>query len=214
LIKIDTEPGGIIEAKPFSKGQLEGSFYYFPKWAKGSVQLNKSRLLTDQLIQYNIFNNTLELRSEKTKLTFYLVCEDIVAFTLIDSLSNEHKFTNTKEYPSISKKSSDKMQGFFEILVEGSHTKLLSKTDISILKSNYNVALDSGDKNDKIIKNESLYFLNNDHLLKIPKNKKEIIDLFIPYTAEINETISSRGLNIKSKEGLVEIVHYYIQLIQ
>ncbi|MEQ8244092.1 hypothetical protein [Fulvivirga sp.] len=207
-LQIDSEPGGIIEAKQLTKGSRIGSFYYSPEWARGNVQLSQSRLLSNQILRYDTYNNTIELKSIKTNRVLLLLCNDVISFDMTDSSGFNHKFINSNKFPSIEEKNARSLDGFFEILVDDEFIKLLSKTTTSILKSNYNMALGVGEKNDAVIKTESFYIFRNNSLLEVPKRKRVFLEYFSSEENKLAEFMNEEKLRVTDKEDLIKLVKF------
>jgi hypothetical protein len=70
--------------------------------------------------------------------------------------------------------------------------ELLNKYEIEIVASNYNVALDVGNKNDRLVIKEQLYLLHSGQIAIL--NKKSILsEVFKDKFKEVSDYMSNEG---------------------
>jgi len=203
--QLDMDPiaGGFVKEIKFVPKQTEGTHYFQDNWSVGNVVLFNGSALEDLQMKFDIEKSHLEIRTEgRVKL---LQDTYIKEFTLLDTESgNEMKFINGSMY----KENGVASIGFFETILEGEFS-LLSKTELDIIKANYDAKFDVGEKSDKVVKVENYFVANGTNVVKVTKNKKQNIKIFGDKSDVISSHMKSEKLSFKNKEDLERIVAYY-----
>jgi hypothetical protein len=127
------------------------------------------------------------------------------SFVWVDSASrtaayflNGKAFRNEDDVP---------LTGFVQVLAEGS-LPLIKKTYLDIKKADYNIALNVGSPDDKILKKSKFYVLKQDRLVEIPSSRKKFLDLFNE-DANLEEFIKNNNLTTSKEEHLKRIFEHY-----
>jgi hypothetical protein len=145
-------------------------------------------------------NNLLEIKHEdKVKV---LQAFEITKFVL-DQITDEVLFSNVKNY-----KGGEPLRGFVKILTAGKFT-LASYTSTELSRPNYNVALNVGEKDAKVVKKEKLYLITEGSLQELPGKKYDFMLLFGDKAAEVEKYMNSNRYSHKNKADLLQTVNYY-----
>ncbi|MGI9543199.1 MAG: hypothetical protein ACR2MX_08065 [Cyclobacteriaceae bacterium] len=203
--QLDMAPvaGGFVKEIKFIPKQTEGTHYLQDNWSVGKVMLFNGSALEDLQMKFDIEKSHLEIRTKgRTKLLQDTYIEE---FTLLNTESgSEMKFMNGSLY----KENGVASIGFFESILEGK-LSLFSKTELDIIKANYDAKFDVGEKSDKVVKSENYFVANGKNVFRITKNKKENLKIFGDKSDLIYSYMKSEKLSFKNKEDLERIVVYY-----
>lgn len=200
-VSIDTryEGGGVKEIK-LAKRATEGTHFMYDNWMYGDLHLFNGQVIEKSLIKYDIERNRFEIKEEDIKV---LGGERVKNFEWqkTDGFSKAI-YVNCASYfldgvPLI---------GFFEVLADGEN-KLLAKTNLDIIKANFDPKFDVGSKADEIVKKEVKY-LSKDNDLMIIKKKKSFLLFFEKKSNIISTYIKKNKLSTKSNEDLIRIIEY------
>ena len=93
------------------------------------------------------------------------------------------------------------------MLVEGK-TELLVLYNTITLHASYNQALDTGEKNNRLVKNERYYCRSGKDIIELDKKGKELSKLMGSKIDKIMKQIDDENLSFKNKEDLIKIVSY------
>ncbi len=118
---------------------LVGSPYLSDDWSKGSIALYNGDVIDDITLKYNVFKKEMLFQADGD--IYVLSSPDSVLFITMGNRRFVYLPVNDR------KKKSEK--DYFEELSDGDVCRLLLRHTASILKSNYNVALNAGEKDDR-----------------------------------------------------------------
>ena len=77
-------------------------------------------------------------------------------------------------------------------------------------KQNYNILMDEGSKQDRIVIKEDLYLYTTDKkLIRLPKNKKKFAAVFNDKSGMIFQFIKDNKLSVKNEDHIIDILSYY-----
>ncbi|MFT4760709.1 MAG: hypothetical protein ACI9XO_000566 [Paraglaciecola sp.] len=200
----------------------------------GDVEVYDLRKRT-KIKRFFLENNWLEcqflfLDTSKTQRTFPLKLDILNQELVVDLYGSEyivpmdsiHGFVLEDYYSQVSgnakreftirrnNSKSGKRRSVFEIIVKGEY-QLLVGYYAEMLKANYNAAIDVGSLDEKIVKKDKFYLIDDDgRLFEIPKKKKAAIAIFNKYPAA-NKFLAKNKVNFKSKESLNRLVLFMNQ---
>lgn len=187
-------PGEAIETFDLIERKEIKRVFFVDDWSEGqfffSVDQNAQRTFP---LKYDILNQ--ELNVDVAGSIYLVPLDSIYGFSLqnISGLS-DHEFI-------IRKSAKEKKTEIFEVVVRGKH-QLLVKHIAEKLKADYQPALDSGSRDERIVKKEHFYFIDkNGQLVEIPKKKKSAQALFSEYS-KAKEYLANHKVNFKNKEDL------------
>lgn len=192
----------IINGVPPEIGNITGSGYLEEDWQPAYIQFYSSdKVYKIDFLKYDIYHNLFEYKDNEGVKVIY---GHYVRNFKLESAIQNREFINAAEYGS----PENKITGFLEILVDNS-ASLFCHYSAIIKKNNYNVALDVGDKNDKIlVKKDYLLGIDNDFLKKI-KTRKDL-ERHKPASNQLLKTfIKNNQIRFNQKSDLVELIKYY-----
>jgi len=178
---------------------LVGSPYLSDDWSKGSIALYNGDVIDDITLKYNVFKKEMLFQADGD--IYVLSSPDSVLFITMGDRRFVYLPVNDR------KKKSEK--DYFEELSDGDVCRLLLRHTASILKSNYNVALNAGEKDDRM-EHQSAYYLIKDNLV-VPVDKKgeNLYRLLSDKSAELSDFVKERHLSFTSQDDLIQIIDYY-----
>ncbi|MCH7398580.1 hypothetical protein MM236_11290 [Belliella sp. DSM 107340] len=187
---------------------VEGTYFLDPNWKRGSIFLYENdELLIDYFIRYQIDENQIEVMAFEDGRVVKINGDKVKSFVSVDSVTKAKRiFMNQANF----RKDEDNLVGFFELLVEGDIT-LVKLTTAIYRNSNYNTALMMGEKNDRIVKRDTFYFISNDVVTLIPSKMKDFLEIFEDRKSEIRKFINRYNVNIKEELGLIRVFNFYKQ---
>lgn len=191
--------GESIDVYDLRSQKQEGTLYWNPEWAKGTVKLKNGGKVDAFPMRFDLMGQGLEIfLGSETKLLPGSMIEE---FYLEGPLGGLHHFVNLSPYFGFQGFS----DGFFEVMIEDDWT-LLQKAEIEILKPNYVVALDAGNMNQSIIRKDVYYLFHDGELVRIPKQKKKAIRVLGDYVEDIEARVKAQKLNLKQEASLRKLV--------
>lgn len=120
-----------------------------------------------------------------------------------------NSFTRQKEvYINCDKFSLDgtKLIGFCKVLSD-SGLMLVERPYIDVIKANYNVQMNVGSKEDRLVKKEKLYLIKDDKM--IPYEKKVFFSMLGDKADVVKRYVKENKLNISNQDELKLVVDYY-----
>ncbi len=188
-----------IESKP---NKTLGSVYYNDEWQKGNIFLFDGSEIKGYLLKYDIKNQQLEI---KIKNDIKILNGAVVKnFSWVDMYGNVEFISNVSNYKGDG-------SGFYSVIYDGKKT-LLKKIGIQIIESNYNTAIDVGNKNSTYSKKMVYYFIDKNKIRKVRKGKKAILRLLEDKKDEIAVFAKDNKLKYSSDIDLKKIFNYYDSL--
>ncbi len=198
------ETGEMLFGIPLTEGKVIGDTYLDTKWKTGSIMLyDKEKLIERYPIRYDIYTNELDIKAgQQVKV---IAGNKIKSFSWIDSSYTEPVyFINACDFKN---EEGTQFRGFFQVLVDGP-LPLLCKTDIVVRKADYNVQMNVGSKDDKILKKEKYYYLKDGKALEVPGSKKKMLALFGEHAITIEKYIKENRSSSKEDELLLAFDQY------
>jgi len=192
---------------PLPEGKVVGDTYLSTEWKRSVILLyDNNKLIEGFPVRYDIKSDDLEVKGRSDIKV--LEGRKIKSFMWIDSSRSEpYYFVNAKDF----KVGGVPLTGFFEVLADG-NSPLFKKVNISVKKADYNVTLNMGSRDDKILKNSTYYFADGNRVSEIPGSKKKFLQLLKSKADEVESYMDENGLSIKKEEELVAIFKYYNSL--
>jgi hypothetical protein len=179
---------------PIEPGTLLGDAYLNRFWNKASFLTYKDeKLVEGYFVKINLQDNQLEIKLKNGFRGVYT--DQIKSLVWIDSLTQaSHYFVNGAEY----KTSEKPVAGLLEVLVDGQYA-LMKHTYAFVRKATYNVALDMGSKDAKIIQKTEFYWAQGSTLR--PIKKKEMNKHF----PALEDFINKKDLSLNKESDLISI---------
>ena len=166
----------------------------------------KEKLIEGFPMRYDIHLDELEFKGKSGIKV--LAGSKVKSFVWADSITRTHAyFINGKSFRN---EDDVPFAGFFEVLEEGS-VPLLKKTYISVRKADYNVAMNVGSRDDKILKKNKYYVLKENRLVELPASRKKFVNIF-NNNPRLDEFIRQNGLSVTNEHDLKLIVSHHNSL--
>lgn len=202
--QLNTQPHGTITEFKLADPEITGSEYLVEAWNMADVTLKNGIELKEKLIKYDLENHLIEIKvDEKVKV---IDESKVKKFKWLNTENAEREeFLNGSSFTL----NGSILLGFFKLEFDGAQ-RLLSYTNLRLQKANYVPALNSGEKNDKLVKETTLYIEKDKTLYKVPKSRKKFMELkvFEKNRDEVLKHIKSNNLSIRQKGDLIEVVKF------
>jgi len=198
-IRLHTPPGYNYLYTPdnIPKGS-EGS-PYLDDWKLADIQLKNHKTISGVMVRYNVHSD--QMLYQENNVAYAIGAPDSISEIL---LSN--KVFIYREYKKVKKTK----KGFFELIFNGK-VSLLNKYEIELIRANYNVALNSGNKNDRLILEQQLYLQQDKQI--VPLDKKDVLfEILQDKNKAVNNYMNKEKLSIKKQQDVIKILTYYNQL--
>lgn len=196
-------PNTFLYGLPVQPGSLVGDFYLDNKWNKSRVLLYAGdKLLEGVLSRFDLKNQHLEIKVDNA--IKILEINRIKSLVWFDSETNQPSYyVNAQDYIF----HETKLTGLLEVVVDG-RLPLLKFTVITIKKADYNVALDVGSKDDKVLHKEILFFSLENNLHEI-KSKKSLATVFKDSQSKVEEFVRINKLSFSKEKDIKRIFEFY-----
>ncbi|MEQ9426078.1 MAG: hypothetical protein RJQ09_16760 [Cyclobacteriaceae bacterium] len=203
---VTTIPNG-MRTIPLKAAELEGSFYLHEEFTPVDFVLMENDSIKGLLARYNVKTNIfiIDTRKQFGSLRGGLVRE----FHYKDKTGEKH-FVNTANYPFNPLLSTP---GFYNLLFDGSRAKLFGRTTHDIVPSNYNIALDVGERKSYIRLKTDYYLFENGNYKELKKFSNKQLEIFGEQKDKIKKYIKAELLNYRNERDLVKLMKYYEKLV-
>ena len=189
-----------------------GNTFLTEDWNKGTIFFTLNRKLEDQQFQFDIEMNQFLLKGDEEikELSDARVVNgvNVMAFVMNNKVGDTRQFLNSLN--SGYKVNGVPLMGFLEVIEDGKMT-LLRKYRIEVIKAGYNVALNAGNKQDKIVKKEVYYLKKNDsnELVEVSQNQKSNLAALGIHQEQVKAYMKENKLKFKPGNDLPKIIAYY-----
>jgi hypothetical protein len=197
--------GGSIQNMTIKSKQAktEGSCYYSENWFKGSIKLFSGEEIQSYPLKYDMKMNQIDIKVNNTvKVVSIGAVKEVIWMT---DKGKSELLRNVSEYDGISG------YGFFSVITEGKFS-LLKKTELMVMESNYNAAMDVGSKNKRYVKKSKYYIQHNTKLTEVKAKKKKILKKFKEKSEQVEEYAEANNLKFNDDNDLKLIFEYYNNL--
>ena len=191
--------GGIVETFPIKKGDTSGDYYLNEHWYEGNIIMNGNKLISKKPLKIDLQNNAVEVKFDQEVRFMYLKEIDTISwFNAISAKQNI--FINSKRFGIVN-------PPLIEVLFDSEDFKLFAHTKTTLIKANYNAALDVGEKSDKIIKERVLYYAKKElKMQELPKSKKSFLSIFDDQSEKAKDLLKKQRLDYKDEEDLNKLL--------
>jgi hypothetical protein len=198
------DEGDILYGIPLPEAKVLGDTYLDTRWRNSNVMLyEQGELIEGFPMRYDIHLDELEFKGKKGIKV--LEGNKVKSFVWTDSITrtpiyfiNGKAFRNEHDVP---------FTGFFQVLAEGS-VPLLKKTYIDIKKADYNVALNVGSPDDKILKKNKFYVLKENRVIELPASRRKFL-IILNGNSRLEEFIKQNDLSTSNEQDLKLILDHY-----
>jgi hypothetical protein len=178
-----------------------GHHYLYDEWLMGNIYLKNNQKINNRFLKYDIDNKCFEIKTDNEI--------KVLKLERVDNFDLHHKglirkYTNAYNYTLAD---NSRLIGVFEILADGYH-KLLCKTELQLIRSNYVAAIDMGSKADKISRRRELYILTDKMVHQVPKNKNNLFTIFGSESDTAKAYVKENNLRFNKEKDLAELITY------
>lgn len=194
-------PNETVYGIPKAGGVLVGDFYYDTEFRMGSINVyGTESALKNIPMRYNIETNEIELKYPRGIRV--MAGEKVQSFAWENESGENAVFINSKDFTY----NNTRLIGFLEIIMQG-EIPCFRRKEISFKQNQYIPALNAGDKNTEVIKNEMYLFLLENELKNI-KNKRDLVSYFPSIENELQEFMKKNNLGLKHPDDLKNIFYF------
>jgi hypothetical protein len=199
---VDRNTGAIIVKEFQPKPETVESIYLYDDWSTGKVVLPSGIEFTQFPMKFDLKNNLIELQvGSSIKI---LPVDHCKSFEM-----NRVPFTQV--FQNASTTALQTISGAVEELAKGK-VLLYSQPYVEIIKANYNVAMDVGNRNDRYLKKEKLLLVSNGEIHDITKAGRKILTYLHDHADSIEKFVEEKQLSYKNKDDVVAIIQFYNSL--
>jgi len=156
-------------------------------------------------VRYDIQSDALEISARNG--VRILTGSKVKSFVWIDEETGSPSyFVNGKEL-------SKSFNGFFKVLVDGQRP-LFERVDLDVKKADYNIQLNVGSLDDKILKKTKYYTSENGELIELPSSRRKLLHFFSDRDDEMALFMKDNNLTPKKGDELAIVFRHYNQLIE
>ena len=199
-IEFNPQPQGVISEMPLTEPKIIGTSYLFDTWHLGNIDLGENGMIRNQFIRYDLANHYIEIKFDSTIKAVDGIFVDNFSVVDIDGLLRN--YVNCGQYAY----EDTRLLGFFEIIVEGEYSLFL-KTESVFIESDYVMQLDMGARDHKIIKDEEYYIANNKGVIKVPKSRRNILEIY-PSVEGLKEFLKKERISTKNVSDLKKLADF------
>ena len=179
------------------KRVVVGDPYLNANWQKSTVLLSDDKLLEGYPVRYDIRSRELEVKSKYGIKV--LEARRVKSYVSLDSLNNSPKyFINSTRFKD---EKGNVTEGFFEVLSDGK-LPLFKSVSLEVRPANYRPELNMGSREDKILKKEKYYYMQNQNIFEVPTSAKKLAPVFGDRSEEMQKFIKTNKLLLKEETHL------------
>jgi hypothetical protein len=209
LTTLSVSPGYLLYGIPEGSGGVVGNAYLNEVWKKSTLKFvgNEKQFVVQQC-KVNLYSNQIEVNYSNSIKA--IDGAKVERFALDKDGTGERYYQNASAY----KIDGIAQIGFLEVLVKGK-TPLLKKVKVIIRKPDYNVQLNVGSKDTRIIKEDVFYFTKGEELINVKSIKgKKFASVFGDYASAMEKFIDGNSLKVSVEEDLILIFKYFNEEVE
>lgn len=191
-------PSEAVETYDLRSRKKVKRVFYYDDWMEGQfLFFDQSRAGRTFPLKYDILNQELNVDMGGS---IYIVPLDSIHGFVFESLINKgHEFTIRKTGKGYSQAT------IFEVVEKGTY-KLLTQHYVERLRANYQPALDTGSRDEKIVRKQAFYLIDtHGRLIEIPKKKKAAEQVMSKYKPA-QKYLGKNKVNFKNEKDLKKLV--------
>jgi len=169
---------------------------YLEDWQEGSIFMKNGDTIKTISLRFDVYNNDMQFKYDGK--------------TWAVGAKNKIKVIKFEKHSFIYLPYKDKDQikeSFFEVLTAGK-VSLLILYYPEVIRSNYNVVLNSGTKNDQLLLKKKYYFVEDDLVTFFDKRGKNLISANSQKSKEIKEFVKNNKLSFTEETDLIAIADF------
>lgn len=150
-------------------------------------------------MRYNVYAQQFEIKTDEQ--LYGMTKTEKVDYVKVGS----RKFIFAKENNNLQ---------VFELLTNEGHARLLLKHTCIFKPSNYNAALDAGNRNPYFYHDNNYYLqLGEEEPFEIKQRRKKVISALGSKQDEIKNYFKSNNLSAKNEKDLIKVIHHYNDIL-
>jgi hypothetical protein len=195
---------------PIRAADVIGDTYLFTDWRQSNVMLYDSdKLIENHVIRYDMKDDNIEFKFGNDIRV--LKGSRVKSFVCIDSVSKTPTyFMNGKDFVN---KDNTPFDGFMQVLSDGS-MPLLKRYEIYIKQPDFNLALNVGSIDYKIIKRLQYYYMLDGKLHLLPSGKGAILKVFGEDKEQVKKFMKLNNVQVSEEHHLSAVFDYYNSMKQ
>lgn len=196
---MQTQPNGFVTQLPMAPPETKGDVYLYSDWMMADILLyHQNTKLSRYLIRVDLESNSVEINHQNQIKV--LAGNRVKEFSLMRTSGVAEKFVNGGAF----KLNGVNLDGFLKVIDSGKW-QLLSKVQLKLIKATYVAALDAGNRNDSLVK-EEVYFFSKDYTLyQVYSSSKKFAAQFNENGELVKSFIKTHKLDLKSLLSLHQI---------
>lgn len=190
-----------FQSKDF--GDIKGSAFSTPDWAKGTVHLDNNTTYTDLEMKYSDYEDKVFVKKGADVMEFDKRVKDFTLSVVKNDLPILDHYRNG--YKNIPGYNAD---AYFQVLADGK-VQLLKKTVKKIRTENEYGSMTTN----KSFSSNTHYFLVKDqNATTFKKDKKTVLETLSDKQAQIDTYLKTNKIDFKNDDDLVKLLTYYNSL--
>ena len=188
----------LVTELPAAPPTTIGDYYLEKEWLRGDLYLDENLKLESLYFRYNAKDNYFEIKTE-TEIKV-LPGKRVIKFTWTN---NQSEFDGAYINGALYNLEQTTVNTFLKIVSDEKYDLLVGNR-FKVIPGNFNTALNVGERNDKIVKEEVLYIGTGESLMEVDSNRKKFIkDLTLFSGSDLSSFIKSNKINPKNLEDLI-----------
>ncbi len=172
---------------------MEGSLYFREEPLPAAIQLKNGKALNGAPVRYNLERNSLEVLIDGT--IYEVPGASVLEFTLEEgeeASQIRYRFVNLDQFEGAGEV--EDVAFLYYLLVD--RLSLLGGYEVTILKPNYNVALDAGSLNAQAVRKERFFLYDGRRLQLIPTRRKKAAELLTPFRPDVADYLKESDIDL------------------
>lgn len=197
-----TNPNSMVFGVPLPPGEVEGNYYLNSDFRKANFELATStKVYENFLIRYDLRSNLIEINYEDG---IRGLDGNKVKYFDLENIGGYARYINAAEIKGTGEDLPKNL--FLQVLVEDD-IPLYRYEDIYVKKADYNIALNVGSRNDKILKKPVYLTVVGGNVVEIRKGKKSNIFTLIPEKEkELRALAKTEKIKVREEEDYIYLI--------
>lgn len=176
-----------------------GSPFLAENWDIGSIVLKNGNVIDSLPLRYNVYSKEIHFQSKND--TYILGSPDsVLSIRIKDKQLVYLPFEDNKHHQAYD---------YFEIISAAGMVQVLLRHTVTIVRSNYNIALNAGEKDDRI-EHKSVYYLKKDNsVVQVDRRGANLYSLLKDKAQELKEYASKNRISFNNGDDLTRMAEYY-----
>jgi hypothetical protein len=193
---------------PMRGADVIGDTYLFADWRQSNIMLyDDDKLIENYAVRYDMKDDNVEFKFGNEVRV--LKGNRVKSFVSIDSVSKTPSyFMNGKDFVN---KDNTPFDGFMQVMSDG-YMPLLKRYEMYIKQPDFNIALNVGSIDYKIIKRLEYYYMQDGKLHLLPSGRGAILNVFGEDKGKMKEFMKLNNVQVSEEHHLSATFDYYNRL--